>query len=128
MKAITNTLLITAFLAIVSAIFGFSAWEIIAWFIGVSAGIALFFVLLAVHRRLKKWQPYWWLCSSVKFPGDYFRTKKAVKTATDSGLMAAANLKFATPKTWFTMRIIRVVGKEINRRHKEMKRFESKHL
>ena len=128
MKALANTLLVAAFLAVVSAIFGFNAWEIIAWFIGVSAGIALFFVLLAVHRRLKKWQPYWWVCSSLMFPFDYFRTKKAVKTATDSALADAANLLFSAPKTWFTMRIIRVVGKEINRRHKEMKRFESKHL
>ena len=128
MKALANTLLIAAFLAILSVIFGFNAWEIIAWFIGVSAGIALFFVLLAVHRRLKKWQPYWWLCSSVKFPFDYFRTKKTVKTATDSALADAANLLFSAPKTWFTMRIIRIIGKEINRRHKEMKRFESKHL
>ena len=128
MKALANTLLIAVFLAILSIIFGFNAWEIIVWFIGLSGGIALFFVLLAVHRRLKKWQPYWWAWSSLMFPVDYFRTKKAVKTATDSGLMAAANLIFATPKTWFTMRIIRVVGKEINRRHKEMKRFERKHL
>jgi hypothetical protein len=129
MKALANTLLIAASLAILSVIFGFNAWEIIAWFIGVSAGIALFFVLMAVHRRLKKrWKPYWWVWSSVKFPGDYFRTKKAVKTATDSGLMAAANLIFSAPKTWFTMRIIRIIGKEINRRHKEMKTFERKHL
>ena len=128
MKALANTLLIAAFLAIVSVIFGFNAWEIIAWFIGVSAGIALFFVLLAAHRRLKKWQPYWWVWSSLMFPGDYFRTKKAVKTATDSGLMAAANLIFSAPKTWFMMRILRVIGKEMNRRHKEMKRFERKHL
>lgn len=128
MKALANTLLIAAFLVILSVIFGFSAWEIIAWFIGVSAGIALFFVLLAVHRRLKKWQPYWWVWSSLMFPFDYFRTKKEVKTATDSALADAANLIFSAPKTWFTMRIIRVIGKEINRRHKEMKRFESKHL
>ena len=128
MKALVNTLLIAAFLAILSVVFGFSAWEIIAWFIGVSAGIALFFVLLAVHRRLKKWQPYWWVWSSLMFPFDYFRTKKEVKTATDSALADAANLIFSAPKTWFTMRIIRVIGKEINKRHKEMKRFESKHL
>ena len=128
MKALANTLLVAAFLAILSIIFGFNAWEIIAWFIGILAVAALFFVLLAAHRRLKKWQPYWWVWSSLMFPGDYFRTKKAVKTATDSGLMAAANLIFSAPKTWFTMRIIRVVGKEINRRHKEMKRFERKHL
>jgi hypothetical protein len=128
MKALANTLLIAAFLAILSVIFGFNAWGIIAWLIGVSAGIALSFVLLATHRRLKKWQPYWWVWSSLMFPGDYFRTKKAVKTATDSGLIASANLIFAAPKTWFMMRILRVIGKEINRRHKEMKRFESKHL
>ena len=128
MKALANTLLVAAFLAILSVVFGFSAWEIIAWFIGVSAGIALFFVLLAVHRRLKKWQPYWWVWSSLMFPFDYFRTKKEVKTATDSALADAANLIFSAPKTWFTMRIIRVIGKEINKRHKEMKRFESKHL
>ena len=128
MKALENTLLIAVFLAILSVIFGFNAWKIIAWFIGILAGAALFFVLLAVHRRLKKWQPYWWVWSSLMFPGDYFRTKKAVKTATDSALADAANLIFSAPKTWFTMRIIRVVGKEINRRHKEMKRFESKHL
>ena len=128
MKALANILLIAVFLAILSVIFGFNAWEIIAWFIGVSAGIALFSVLLAVHRRLKKWQPYSWVWSSVKFPFDYFRTKKAVKTATDSALADAANLLFSAPKTWFTMRIIRVVGKEMNRRHKEMKRFERKHL
>lgn len=128
MKALANTLLIAVFLAILSVIFGFNAWEIIAWFIGVSAGIALFFVLLAVHRRLKKWQPYWWAWSSLMFPFDYFRTKKAVKTATDSALADAANLIFATPKTWFTMRIIRIISKEINRRYKEMKRFERKHL
>ena len=128
MKALANTLLVAAFLAILSIIFGFNAWGIIAWFIGVSAGIALFFVLLAAHRRLKKWQPYWWVWSSVKFPFDYFRTKKAVKTATDSALADAANLLFSAPKTWFTMRIIRIIGKEINRRHKETKRFESKYL
>jgi len=128
MKALANTLLIAASLAIVSAIFGFNAWEIIAWFIGVSAGIALFFVLLAVHRRLKKWQPYWWVCSSVKFPFDYFSIKNAAKIATDSDLTNAANLIFSTPKTWFTMRILRVIGKEINRRHKEMKTFERKYL
>lgn len=128
MKALANTLLVAAFLAILSVIFGFNAWGIIAWFIGVSAGAALFSVLLVAHRRLKKWQPYWWVWSSVKFPFDYFRTKKTVKTATDSALADAANLLFSAPKTWFTMRIIRVVGKEINRRHKEMKRFERKHL
>lgn len=128
MKALTNTLLIAASLAIVSVIFGFSAWGIIAWLIGVSAGIALFFVLLAVHRRLKRWKTYWWVCSSVKFPFDYFSIKNAAKIATDSDLITAANLMFATPKTWFTMRIIRIIGKEINRRHKEMKTFESKHL
>ena len=128
MKALANTLLIAAFLAILSVIFGFNAWKIIAWFIGVSAGIALFFVLLAAHRRLKKWQPYWWLWSSITFPHYYLRAKRDARIATDSGLMAAANLIFATPKTWFTMRIIRIIGKEINRRHKEMKRFERKHL
>ena len=128
MKALANTLLIVAFLVIVSAILGFNAWGVIAWFIGILAVAALFFVLLAAHRRLKKWQPYWWLCSSVKFPFDYFRTKKTVKTATDSGLMAAANLIFSAPKTWFMMRILRVIGKEMNRRHKEMKTFERKHL
>ena len=128
MKALANTLLIAALLAILSVIFGFNAWEIIAWFIGIFAVAALFSVLLAAHRRLKKWQPYWWVCSSVKFPFDYFRTKKTVKTATDSALADAANLLFSAPKTWFTMRIIRVVGKEIDRRYKEMKRFERKHL
>ncbi len=128
MKALANILLVAASLAILSIIFSFNAWEIIAWFIGVSAGIALFFVLLAAHRRLKKWQPYWWVWSSVKFPGDYFRTKKAVKTATDSALADVANLIFSAPKTWFTMRIIRIIGKEMNRRHKEMKTFERKHL
>lgn len=128
MKALANTLLIAASLAILSVIFSFNAWEIIAWLIGLFVGAALFSVLLAVHRKLKKWQPYWWLCSSIKFPFDYFRTKKTVKTATDSALADAANLLFSAPKTWFTMRIIRVVGKEINRRHKEMKRFERKHL
>ena len=128
MKALANTLLVAAFLAILSIIFGFNAWGIIAWFIGVSAGIALFFVLLAAHRRLKKWQPYWWVWSSLMFPFDYFRTKRNVLTAGDKELRDAANLLFSAPKTWFTMRIIRVVGKEINRRHKEMKRFESKHL
>ena len=128
MKALANILLIAVFLAILSVIFGFNAWGIIAWLIGILAGAALFSVLLAVHRRLKKWQPYWWVWSSVKFPFDYFRTKKAVKTATDSALADAANLLFSAPKTWFTMRIIRVVGKEMNRRHKEMKRFERKHL
>lgn len=128
MKALANTLLVAAFLAILSVVFGFSAWEIIAWFIGVSAGIALFFVLLAVHRRLKKWQPYWWLCSSITFPHYYLRAKRDARIATDSGLMAAANLLFSAPKTWFTMRIIRIIGKEMNRRHKEMKTFERKHL
>ena len=128
MKALANTLLIAAFLAILWVIFGFNAWGIIVWFIGVSAGVALFFVLLAVHRRLKKWQPYWWVWSSITFPHYYLRAKRDVRIATDSGLMAAANLIFAAPKTWFTMRIIRIIGKEINRRHKEMKRFESKHL
>ena len=128
MKALANTLLIAAFLAILSVIFGFNAWGIIAWLIGILAGAALFSVLLAAHRRLKKWQPYWWVWSSVKFPFDYFRTKKAVKTATDSDLANAANLIFSAPKTWFTMRIIRIIGKEINRRHNEMKRFERKHL
>ena len=61
MKALASTLLVAAFLAIVSVIFGFNAWGIIAWLIGILAGAALFSVLLAVHRRLKKWQPYWWL-------------------------------------------------------------------
>ena len=128
MKALANILLIAVFLAILSVIFGFNAWGIIAWFIGILAGIALFSVLLAAHRRLKKWQPYWWVWSSIKFPFDYFMTKKAVKTATDSALADAANLIFSAPKTWFTMRIIRIIGKEINRRHKEMKTFERKHL
>ena len=128
MKALANTLLVAAFLVILSVIFGFNAWGIIAWLIGILAGAALFSVLLAAHRRLKKWQPYWWVWSCVKFPFDYFRTKKAVKTATDSALADAANLLFSAPKTWFTMRIIRVVGKEMNRRHKEMKTFERKHL
>ena len=128
MKALANTLLIAASLVIVSVIFGFNAWGIIAWLIGILAGAALFSVLLVAHRRLKKWQPYWWAWSSVKFPFDYFSTKKAAKTATDSDLANAANLLFSAPKTWFTMRILRVIGKEINRRHKEMKTFERKHL
>ena len=128
MKALANILLIAASLAILSVVFGFSAWEIIAWFIGILAGAALLSVLLAVHRRLKKWQPYWWVWSSIKFPFDYFRTKRNAQTASDSGLMAAANLIFATPKTWFTMRIMRIIGKEIDRRYKEMKTFERKHL
>ena len=128
MKALTSTLLVAASLAILSVIFGFNAWGIIAWLIGILAGAALFSVLLVAHRRLKKWQPYWWLWSSVKFPFDYFSTKKAAKTATDGDLTTAANRMFATPQTWFTMRIIRIIGKEINRRHKEMKTFESKYL
>ena len=128
MKALANTLLVAAFLAIVSAIFGFNAWEIVVWFIGIFAVAALFFVLMAAHRRLKKWQPYWWVWSSITFPHYYWRAKRDAKIATDSGLIACANLIFAAPKTWFTMRIIRIIGKEINRRHKEMKRFESKHL
>lgn len=128
MKALANILLIAVFLAIVSVIFGFNAWGIIAWFIGVSAGIALFFVLLAVHRRLKKWQPYWWVWSSITFPHYYLRAKRDARIATDSGLMAAANLIFSAPKTWFTMRIIRIIDKEIDRRYKEMKTFERKHL
>lgn len=128
MKAITNTLLVAAFLAILSVLFGFNAWGIIAWLIGILAGAALFSVLLAAHRRLVKWQPYWWLWSSVKFPFDYFSFKNAAKIATDSDLTTAANLIFATPKTWFTMRIMRVIGKEMNRRHREMKTFERKHL
>ena len=128
MKALANTLLVAVFLAIVSVIFGFNAWRIIAWLIGILAGAALFSVLLAAHRKLKKWQPYWWVCSSVKFPFDYFSIKNAAKIATDGDLITAANRMFATPQTWFTMRIIRIIGKEINRRHKEMKRFESKHL
>lgn len=128
MKAFANTLIVAAFLAIVSLIFGFNAWEIIAWLIGILAGAALFSVLLAAHRRLKKWQPYWWLWSSIKFPFDYFSIKNAARIATDSDLTNAANRMFATPQTWFTMRIIRIIGKEINRRHKEMKTFERKHL
>jgi len=129
MKALANILLIAVFLAILSVIFGFNAWGIIAWFIGILAGIALFSVLLAAHRRLKKrWKPYWWVWSSVKFPFDYFSIKNAARIATDSDLTNAANRMFATPKTWFTMRIIRIIGKEINRRHKEMKTFERKHL
>jgi hypothetical protein len=128
MKALANILLIAASLAILSVIFSFSAWEIIAWLIGILAVAALFFVLMAVHRRLKKWQPYWWVWSSLMFPFDYFRTKRNVLTAGDKELRDAANLLFSTPKTWFTMRIIRVVGKEMNRRHKEMKTFESKRL
>lgn len=128
MKALANTLLIAVFLAILSVIFGFNAWEIIAWLISILAVAALFSVLLVAHRRLKKWQPYWWAWSSVKFPFDYFSTKKAAKTATDSDLANAANRIFSTPQTWFTMRIIRIIGKEINRRHKEMKTFERKHL
>lgn len=128
MKALANILLIAVFLAIVSVIFGFNAWGIIAWFIGVSAGIALFFVLLAVHRRLKKWQPYWWVWSSITFPYYYLRAKRDARIATDSGLIASANLIFSAPKTWFTMRIIRIIGKEIDRRYKEMKTFERKHL
>lgn len=128
MKALANTLLIAASLAILSVIFGFNAWEIIAWLIGILAGAALFSVLLAAHRRLKRWKPYWWVWSSITFPHYYLRAKRDARTATDSGLMAAANLMFAAPKTWFTMRIIRIIGKEINRRHKEMKTFERKHL
>ena len=128
MKALANTLLVTAFLAIVSVIFGFNTWGIAAWLIGLFAGAALFSVLLAVHSRLKKWQPYWWVWSSVKFPFDYFRAKRNALTAGDKELRDAANLIFSAPKTWFTMRIIRIIGKEMNRRHKEMKTFESKHL
>jgi len=128
MKALANTLLVAAFLAILSVIFGFNAWGIIAWFIGILAGIALFSVLLAAHRRLKKWQPYWWVWSSIKFPFDFFSIKNAARIATDGDLITAANRMFATPQTWFTMRIIRIIGKEINRRHKEMKTFERKHL
>lgn len=128
MKALTNTLLIATSLAILSVIFSFNAWGIIAWLIGILAGAAFFSVLLAAHRRLKKWQPYWWVWSSVKFPFDYFSIKNAARIATDSDLTNAANRMFATPQTWFTMRIIRIIGKEINRRHKEMKIFESKQL
>jgi hypothetical protein len=129
MKALANTLLIAASLAILSVIFGFNAWRIIAWLIGILAGAALFFVLLAAHRRLKKrWKPYWWVWSSITFPHYYLRAKRDVRIATDSGLIASANLIFSAPQTWFTMRIIRIIGKEINRRHKEMKRFERKHL
>ncbi len=128
MKALANILLIAVFLAIVSVIFGFNAWGIIAWLIGLFVGAALFSVLLAVHRRLKKWQPYWWVWSSLVFPVDYWRTKRNARTAGDKELRNAANLLFSAPKTWFTMRIIRIIGKEINRRHKEMKTFERKHL
>ena len=128
MKALANTLLVAAFLAIVSVIFGFNAWGIIAWLVGLFAGAALFSVLLAAHRRLKKWQPYWWVWSSITFPHYYLRAKRNARIATDSGLIASANLMFATPKTWFTMRILRVIGKEMNRRHREMKTFESNHL
>lgn len=128
MKAITNILLLAGLSGIASIIFGFNAWGIIAWLIGLFAGAALFSVLLAAHRRLKKWQPYWWLWSSVKFPFDYWRTKRDARTAGDKELRDAANLIFATPKTWFTMRIMRVIGKELNRRHREMKTFESNHL
>jgi len=128
MKALANTLLVAASLAILSVIFGFNAWGIIAWLIGILAVAALFSVLLAAHRRLKKWQPYWWVWSSITFPHYYLRAKRDARKATDSGLMAAANLIFSAPKTWFTMRIIRIIGKEINRRHKEMKTFESKYL
>lgn len=128
MKAFANTFLIAASLAILSVIFGFNAWEIIAWFIGLFVGAALFSVLLVAHRRLKKWQPYWWVWHSLFFPVDYLRTKRDARTAGDKELRDAANLLFSAPKTWFTMRIIRVVGKEINRRHKEMKTFERKHL
>lgn len=128
MKALANTLLVAAFLAILSVIFGFNAWEIIAWLIGLFAVAALFSVLLAAHRRLKKWQPYWWAWSSLMFPFDYFRTKRNALTAGDKELRDAANLLFSAPKTWFTMRIIRIIGKEINRRHKGMKTFESKYL
>ncbi len=128
MKALANTLLIAVFLAILSVIFSFNAWGIIAWLIGILAVAALFSVLLAAHRRLKKWQPYWWVWSSITFPHYYLRAKRDARIATDSGLMAAANLIFSTSQTWFTMRIIRIIGKEINRRHKEMKTFERKHL
>ena len=130
MKALANVILIALLLAGVATIFAAdSLWRLIAWLIGVTAGIIMFTVLIAIHRRLKKrWQLYWWVWSSLMFPFDYCRTKKAVKTATDSALADAANLIFAAPKTWFTMRIIRIIGKEMNRRHKEMKRFESKHL
>ncbi len=129
MKALANIFLIAASLVILSVIFGFNAWGVIAWLIGLFAVAALFFVLLAAHRRLKKkWQPYWWVGMSITFPHYYLRAKRDARIATDSGLMAAANLIFSTPKTWFTMRIIRIIGKEINRRHKEMKRFERKHL
>lgn len=128
MKAFANTLIVAAFLAIASVIFGFNAWEIIAWLIGLFAGSALFSVLLAAHRRLKKWQPYWWVWGSLVFPVDYWRTKRDARTAGDKELRDAANLLFSTPKTWFTMRILRIIGKEMNRRHKEMKTFESNHL
>lgn len=128
MKALANILIVAAFMVILSVIFGFNAWEIIAWFIGVAAGAALFSVLLAAHRRLKKWHPYWWLWSSLVFPVDYLRTKRDVRTAGDKELRDAANLIFTAPKTWFTMRILRIIGKEMNRRHKEMKTFESKQL
>lgn len=128
MKAVANTLLIATSLAILSVFFGFNAWEIIAWLIGILVGAALFSVLLAAHRRLKKWQPYWWVWHSLFFPVDYLRTKRDARTAGDKELRDAANLLFSTPKTWFTMRIIRIIGKEINRRHKEMKTFESKYL
>lgn len=128
MRAFANTLIVAAVLSIVSLIFGLDAWGIIAWLIGLFVGAALFSILLAAHRRMKKWQPYWWVWSSVKFPFDYWRTKRDARTAGDKELRDAANLLFSTPKTWFTMRMLRIIGKEMNRRHKEMKTFESKGL
>lgn len=128
MKAFANTLIVVAFMAILSVIFSFNAWEIIALFIGVFVGAALFSILLASHRRMKKWQPYWWVWHSLVFPVDYLRTKRDARTAGDKELRDAANLLFSTPKTWFTMRMLRVIGKEMNRRHNEMKTFESNHL
>lgn len=128
MKAFANTLLVAALLAIVSLIFGFNAWSIIAWLIGLFAASALFSVLLDLHRRLKKWQPYWWAWSSLFFPFDYWSAKRNARTVGDKELRDAANLLFSTPKTWFTMRMLRVIGKEMNRRHRELKGFETKNL
>lgn len=128
MRAFANTLIVAAFLSIVSLIFGLDAWRIITWLIGLFVGSALFSILMAAHRRLKKWQPYWWVWGSLVFPVDYWRTKRDARTAGDKELRDAANLLFSTPKTWFTMRMLRIIGKEMNRRHKEMKTFESNHL
>lgn len=125
MKVIANIILIVIALTVVAAIFAIdSLLYFAAWLVGVTAGIIISLVIIALHRRLiTRSKPYWWVWHSLTFPVAYYRVRSYLRIAGDSQLYSTANLLFQTPKTWFTMRMLRVVGKEMNRRHEEIKRI-----